>query len=279
ANPILLELPFALAEGSVVELTFSRAGASLGAERLVLASLSEGIEVPADARALPGGPDSGVTVIEILATSPAERERLQSLDLQADGKVSVEIRANGLVIDTLPWTELAQRSEALLEAAALPAAIEPRYLPAASPGLHNVSAHLTACEENCWIDYDLCYDGCVWVPNSGPCFDSCNANLNACLAACSTSCTPSTTTTTTITILGYVQTNIVKCAWDSSLGSADYYRRYLRKRKKTVTTTTTNADCSQTVTTTVTYPNNYCWGFAGPGPCTPTEYDLNQCTF
>ncbi len=219
------------------------------------------------------------TVVEFLSTAPAERARLRTLIEQ--GEIDLLVLVNGVEFEKLTFSDLEARSDDLRETMPAPHAISSQLtLPNnGEPITLDLQIPLKgACENGCYAQHDYCSDQCVWVPNSGPCFDACDDDLDYCLFDCSGQCNPSTTTSTTTQL---VQTTILNPIWTcikpGMSAPADYYRWTRLKYKVTTTTTTTNADCSVTVTTQVTYPFVYCWLFTNFGPCMQPQVALNIC--
>lgn len=228
-------------------------------------------------RAPDGIADLGPTVVEVLSDSPAQRDRIQRF--AGSGELSVEVRLDGALVDSLALEELVRRSSLLKQRADLaPRAITPQIRePADASGLHPLSAASTSCEDQCLAQYDRCADECVFSPDSDACFASCQAGRDDCLAECSGTCTETTTTSTEITEVSTTFLGPIECLGHPSFGR-DRYALVDILFKKTITTTTTHADCTETVTTDVTYFTNRCWQLYQLAPdCFVTNPSQNFC--
>lgn len=253
---LLYRLPTVPGVGDVVEFEFFHGERSLLVEEIDLIAEDPALEaLRPDAKSIPSA------VVEVLSTSPAERARIRRF--AQDAEVEVRVRLSGNRVETLSLSDLAQRSASLQgDESITPRAISPRLSqPSALPILKPpVIRAKSACEDGCYIQNDFCTDECVFVPNSGPCFDSCDEWLDECLGECAGVCTPWTNTSTAITLVSTIPVGPVECHYRSSSGKS-WYVWTERRFKRTVTTTTMNADCTETVSTDVTYFNLYCWSF------------------
>jgi len=267
---LFLRLPHSPPAGTRVEVDFLRGGQSLVREIIVLTdegNAERNLEAPGDAQP---------SVIEILSTSAAELARVRKL--LEGGEVSVQVRLDGELVDTLSLRQLVERSDDLRQSESLPRAIAPRLAEGEKQfGARGEGSALTegACENACYAQEDYCYDQCVWVPNSTPCFAACDEALDECLMECAGTCTPTTQTSTTVVLVSATPLYAFECKL--RFGSLDDYILTRLKYKRTVTTTTTNSDCSQTVSTTVTYIYVTCWSFFAQGCFYPQGSAFGFC--
>ena len=261
-NPQLLlyRLPAELADGSVLEVGLERRGATIFTEEITL--LADSTE---------GSPSS---VIELLSTSPAERARIHLLPADS---VKVQIRLEGRELQSLSLEELIEGSDALKEEGVLPRAIQPgsSVVPAGS-GFQSLVAPLTACEEDCWDDFDICTGNCSY-PSGPGCYPACDSALISCLNVCNPSCAPKVKTKTKVAVVSISAIGPVQCNQLAG-GGTDWYIWTQVNLKKTVTTTTTHEDCSQTVDVTVSYFDGFCWKYYVPDCSIPTSTITSTCS-
>lgn len=213
--------------------------------------LSEDLELAASDLVVDTRDFTATPVVELLAALPT---RLNALHRLAEsGQVEVVVEHNGVAKAGIPWIDLVFQSETLRQGEVAPHAVTStvRFEAASQP------AQKDACTDYCDDEQYDCYLYRCGQFGSASCYDACDDLYLDCLEGCGI-CQPSSTTTTTYTTVSTTPTSYVECRTDYFFGKG-YYRAYDRRIKRTVTTTTTNSDCSQTVTTTVSYFNIYCW--------------------
>ena len=216
---------------------------------------------------------SGTTVIEVLGTSPAMRARL------AEGRdgLTVTVRLNGDLFETLSFEELQKRSLVLREAETLPHALRSDLSPSRksvlaskNPGFTVGAGFLTkdACTDYCSDEHDNCpYDRCGQFPSQG-CLDACDAQFEDCLESCGV-CQTSSSTSQAISLVSVTPQGITQCMNDTFFWGKGIFEWTKRRFKVVTTTTTTNADCSITTSTSTSFFNNFCWSFRYNLNCFP----------
>lgn len=235
--------------------------------------LSEEIEIEMDGLSRRGvtldGP-AAPPVVELLA---ADSGRLAHLYRISDERqVEVVVRRGSVRILTETFMDLVAESQVLVAEGVRPQGLRSTFVEPASEG---DLFHKNGCIEFCDDQQDDCYLNRCGQFGSASCYDACDREWLDCLENCGI-CTPSTTSTTTFTSVGLTAQNVFECHTTSSEGLG-IYRRFLRRVKRTVTTTTTNADCSQTLTTEVSYFNEPCWGFLYQSNCANLGPICNLC--
>lgn len=212
----------------------------------------------------------GRPVVELLAAHGQRLERLEHL--AQTRSVDLAVHRDGAV-DRRPLSDLRAASDAL---SAEPFA--PFALVSSSPAAVTIEAPTklgetvldtvqtkSQCEQYC----DDQYDDCIWSrcepQGSSSCYDACYDQFLDCLEWECSICEVSSTTSTQNTLHSQTPTPYVECRYSPIFGYGKGQYRYIeRVIKQTRTTTTTNSDCSETVTTSVSYFNSNCWTFLYP---------------
>lgn len=268
SNLFFHQFAMALPVGTEIRFEIRHEDHLLLAEEVSLIEGSSGLGSEALAGAKFGG-----TVVEILSQAAAERSRLRHA--ASSEEINVSVWLDGELNEVLSISELVDRSTAL-RGNSIPHAILIRG--AAEAEALELPMTKGACENSCYNQHDACYDNCVWVPNSGPCFDSCDDDLDECLLDCSGGCNPSTTTSAFGTLLSESPFGSPECIKPYGLNPRKRYQKYQLIVRVTTTTTTTLANCSQTVTTTISYDYPTCYKFHAPGWCSNPRNEHNICT-
>ncbi|MEM9556741.1 MAG: hypothetical protein AAGC60_20950 [Acidobacteriota bacterium] len=211
----------------------------------------------------------GPQVVELLAAHPQRLARLDRFAASRD--IAVHLRHAG--------AEVVYAFDALrVDAASLDAQ-------GARPFDLTSTLHLAAQStptKNACIDFcDMEYEDCIFYrcepEGSQSCYNACEAQFVDCLEFECSICQVETSTSTNDTLHQVNPTGIQECRWSTFYG-VGYYDYLQLVIKRTTTTTTTNADCSETVTTSVSYYNSYCWRLAFNNPfCNPFFQAIPLC--
>jgi len=206
--------------------------------------------------------------IELLSQNPQQLTALHRLG-RSGAELEISLRY-GSMSQSFSYEELVAQSNELREA--LPDLLLTRtelvssrlQKPAASDE-RIVPLHKDQCTDWCDDEQYDCYLYRCGQFGSASCYNACDIQWEDCLESCGI-CQPDTTTTTTVTLFSVTDLGPVECKNDPYWVGNSWYIWSKIRYKKTVTTTTTNADCSQTVTTSVTYIDIYCWRYYAYDP-------------
>ncbi|MEM8930057.1 MAG: hypothetical protein AAGE94_02715 [Acidobacteriota bacterium] len=195
---------------------------------------------------------STIPVVELLAGQPARLELVRRA--QANGTVEVSIRHGEIDLGVFGLDGLEARGAELLQsAAASPFGLRSTV---SVPGVRQVKG---ACEDRCDDEQDDCYFSRCGQFGSSSCYNACDIDWVDCLEDCGI-CQPSSSSTVTTTTVSTTPTSTVLCTrmfFHPQVRGQQ--RAFTRRLKDTTTTTTINSDCSETVTTSVSYRNTSCW--------------------
>lgn len=249
--PVYLSFPNSLVIGD--ELTFEViAGGSP-----VLSESVELIEAENSDRA--GKAGSATPVVEFLAGHEARLAYVHRLGERHN--LEIRILQNGVEVETVAVADLLARSELLASADIAPLAHRSTVQIAATAP----QQEMFSCVFNCGLDQNTCYDQCG--VGDSYCLGICDSEFDECVHNCNGTCAPHTSTNTTYTLISLTPTSTYECHTSTIPGQTKgIFRLYTQLIKKTVTTTTTNLDCSETVTTQVSYFNFPCWIFQYSSP-------------
>lgn len=227
----------------------------VGGERF----FTEEVELVKTPRPLAAIELSAVPVVELLSANPARLGALYRIAARQD--VKVRVARNGELVGTVPFAELAAASDRLSQEAVLPFAV--RSTRRQETG-HRRSLQKDECTQFCDDQQNDCYLNRCGQFGSASCYDACDSQWIDCLESCGI-CQPSSSTSTTYSIASTTPLNVFECHTTfGSFSPKGIYRAYDRLIKRTDTTTTTNSDCTQTVTSQVSYFHTYCWVFQYP---------------
>lgn len=252
---LFFQLPKVLLPGeSKVTLTVEAAG------KVVLVEEIQAVEsVEADA---PEG------VVELLAGHPRQLAGLRQLADQGRA-AEVLISLDGEVLEKMSLEQLLLSSSALR--AALP---EPSPVTSTLTVDHLAPARATESDDKSLIESlnksactDYCdeqFDDCIAYRCNYTWCSGCQNEFEDCLESCGV-CQPSSSSTTQLSVVSVTPQGPVECHTHYFFGK-DLYIWTKVRYKQTVTTTTINSDCTQTVSSTVTYFNAFCWKFYAFSP-------------
>lgn len=206
--------------------------------------------------------------LELLSQSPQQLTALHRLG-RSGAELELSLR-HGSTSESFSYEELVAQSNELRDA--LPELlltrtelVSSRFQKPAASEERIAPLHKDQCTQ--WCDdeqYDCYLNRCGQF--GGPsCYNACDIQYLDCLEGCGI-CQPDSTTTTTVTLFSISELGPVECKFDPYWVGNSYYIWSKIRYKKTVTTTTTNSDCTQTVSTTVTYFDVYCWRYYAYSP-------------
>lgn len=208
---------------------------------------------------------SGPAVVELLASEPRRLHQLRELARERAVDIAVEVDGEALGIRNL--ADLEAQSVELKRRGASP--LDHRSTVSRPTAAYPRSG---ACNLACDAVRDDCYDfyGCGRFI-TGLCYSVCHLDWLDCVDGCGPSCQPGTTTSSETVFDGLVSTDELACG--DGLGMVAYrgfYRRMNKRLKVTTTTTTVAADCTETVSSTVTYYFTPCFQLEAADPtCSP----------
>jgi hypothetical protein len=228
--------------------------------------LAEKVELFRDALAAPPEIEkidfSAVPVVELLSANPARLAGVHRL--ARTEAVELRISRNGEVVKTLPFSEVAAASERLSQGPVLPFALRSAVSNAVE---RQPIAQKDECTQFCDDQQYNCYLNRCGQFGGPSCYAACDVEWIDCLENCGL-CQPSSSSTTVLSFVSDTPLNIFEChTVFFNAGPKGIYRKIDRLAKRTVTTTTTNADCTQTVTTQVTFFHLVCWALQQPQNC------------
>jgi hypothetical protein len=218
-------------------------------------------------------PAFATPVVELF---PARPERLAALERKSrDQRVEIAVYRNGELLLTASLTDLLRESETLRAQPFEPKSLrfeETRQPTPVAVGAESTAPSLNAkgfcfgctCLEQCDWEQDRCYQVCDNFNPGQACYDRCDQRFLSCQNSCG-GCQPSTSTSTQIgfgdiTVLSPSQCHHVNTPPPQGSILNGFYDFIRQTRSQIVTTTTHHADCTQTVTTTVTsLPAQTCW--------------------
>ncbi len=213
------------------------------------------------------------SVVEILAAHPNRRELLNQQ--AADRSVEVEINHNGASLGVFSWNQLEHRSQEMKM-------VKPADISSETSSRAVGVPFKSACEQLCEAELDDCNESRCGQFGSQSCYNSCNQAYEDCLVHDCGLCVQDSTTVTTLEVQSETATNTVLCTRSFFNSSVVGRQRLFNQRiKQTDTTTVTQTDCSQTLSTNVTYFNQGCWrwiDFNGCFPVVTTENPAANCS-
>lgn len=232
----------------------------------------------------------GVGAFELLATQPALLDRLYQLATNRANKLNLQVFVDGRAVHEFSsFQDLVRYNRELKIKGFNP-------LPAPSRVVDHTGSSETAaisparpmtakgmqpdpwCADQCYADYDRCYDG-GWGCDYGDC-SRCQNNLDACLYYCPIVCVdPKSVKDTTSTSLVGVNPGFQECRehwWENDFYLGEWYTDTLRTFKHTTTRRTEYCDGrveQQVISVSYTYQRcwsrtylqcNYPWTWAQP---------------
>ncbi len=260
--PVYLSSPNSLAVGD--QLTFE---VIAGGSPVLL----ESVELIEDGNGDRSNASSASPVVEFLAGHEARLAYVHRLSERHN--LEIRVSQNGSEVETVAFADLLARSELLASQAIVPMAHRSTLQVAATAS----QQEMFSCVFNCGLDQNTCYDQCG--VGDSYCLGICDSEFDECVHDCNGTCAPHTSTNTTYSLVSLTATSTYQCHTTSILGQEKgIFRLYTQRVKKTVTTTTTNLDCSETVTTQVSYFNQPCWIFQYLSPfCSSLGQLTNFC--
>lgn len=232
-------------------------------------SLTEALELSTDDASL--GEHKGTRVVELLGGQPARLEFLRRAVQK--GTVEVVLFLGDVDLGRRTLSELEAQSTRLRDRGVQPFASRSSV---ESPG-KLFTKSMEDCTYACEVAQDDCYYYQCGQFGSAACYGNCDMLYVSCLESCGV-CQPSSSSQTTYTTVSTTATSTVEC--HKSITNPPYtglQRLYNRQIKRTVTTTTINSDCSQTVTTQVTYFTTPCWTWIDYYPCYWITFEGQSC--
>lgn len=198
-------------------------------------------------------------VVELLAAQPARLDFLRRAAERGTVEVVVVHGPTDLGLRTLDDLEASSAGLTAVNPFGLRSSV-------ATPGAEGRQTKFN-CEQYCDDEQDSCYlDRCGQF-GSASCYDACDIEWLNCLESCGI-CQPSSTSSTVTTIVSTTPTSNVVCTRSFfNPAVTGRQRAFTRQLKHTTTTTTTNSDCSQTVTTSISYSNTLCWQWINFNSC------------
>lgn len=254
-EPLYIELASSLSVGDLVRFEIRAEGLPLLTEQVRLTEAPLVVEV--DGVTLP----VSTPVIELLASHSTRLEMLRRA--AAEGAVEISIFHGESQLGSFDLAELDRRSTELLSSVGVsPFGLRSTVSEAAARVEKN-----SQCEYYCDDEQDSCYlDRCGQF-GSASCYDACDREYIDCLETCGI-CQPSSSTTVSEQVVSTTPTSTVLCTRSFFNWSVTGYQRAMdRQIKRTETTTTVNSDCSETVTTSVSYYNIICWQWLNYNTC------------
>lgn len=249
--PLYVELPAGFKPGDRFQFEVRRNGAPFSTEEVeVLAASVADAKIDFAAR----------PVVELFSTHPSRLNLLRRT--LAEAAAEVAIFANGKPVRTETFADLERKGRDLAGASIAPQAIRStvRTEASARPNQKN------ACTDACYFELEDCnYYRCGQF-GSASCYDNCYWLYLDCLEYNCSNCVPSSSSTTTYTTVSTTPTSTVECHTSGGFFPKGFYRLYTKQIKQTITTTTINSDCSETVTTQISYFNINCWVYQYADP-------------
>lgn len=258
ADPLFFELPASVAVGDTLRFEIT-VGDSV--------SLTETVELTRAPAAVEGVSTSAVSAVELLAAQPARLDFLRRA--AAENQVEILVTRGETVLGTYAFGELAAASESLAPGGVRPFDLRSTLeVERARPALGESPSWKYTCEELCDLDQEDCYY--YRCDQFGPpsCYQACDDQWEDCLTSCGF-CQPSSSSTTTTTIQSSTPISGLICKRSFFSSATGHQRLFRQQLKHTTTTTTINSDCSQTVTTSITYSTEDCWKWI----------DFNSCAY
>lgn len=238
------------------------AGDRLKFEILVNGLLSLTEEVELLGMSAENRPSFGTPVVELLAAAPARLELLRRAAM--DGTVEVTSYLGDTKLEHRTFADLDAESAALRTEGALPYDLSSELSYAAPTDLQNKYS----CQDFCDMEQDDCYLNRCGQFGSASCYDACDTEWVQCMEAECGVCQPSSSTEVTETVDSTTPTSTTVCKRSFFNAAVSGVQRLMNRRiKRTETTTTTNSDCSETVTTNVTYYDTTCWKWINFNGC------------
>lgn len=233
-------------------------------------------------RILPGQ-QGDRTVLEMFSGDPGQvavlRERMEQ-----GAKVEVEIFVGGFSAEVVRFETLLARSTQLLRHPPLPRSVATRLvLASAREKLESLAGALTVCEQQCYDEWDWCYENRCDFGGPPSCLDACDRQLEDCLDACQPP-PPSQPTTEIVYVTEplYYYSLGIDCFYDVFYPWDGWeFDEQVWTFKRTKKQITHNCDGTDTVVILeVTYFNDYCyqrWFWSCGGPF--IRYRLNGCWY
>lgn len=248
--PVYVSFPGDLAIGDEVAFEVTLDGAPFLAETLEL--VASEISGENRTRSENKVAEEGRPVVEFLAGQPQRLTVLHHLGERQ--QVDITTLHNGEIAEKVSLQDLVAQSEILSAGPLDPFALQSTVvIQAPAPPAENYT-----CVEICDLELDYCINNQCGGGGTS-CTNYCEQQYVDCLEGCGF-CVPSSTSTTTYSTVSVTPTSTYECHTSSVPGwSKGIWRLYTKRIKKTVTTTTINNDCTQTVTTQITYFNLPCW--------------------
>lgn len=249
--PLYVELEASFAPGDRFKFEVRRNGEIFSTEEVELVA---------------GGTDSAKIdftarpVVELFSTHPSRLNLLRRT--VSEGAAEVAISQNGKLVRTEAFAALERKGRELAGAAISPQAMRSTDRTEASAR----PAQKSACTDACYFELEDCnYYRCGQF-GSAACYDNCYWLYLDCLEYNCSNCIPSSSSTTTYSTVSTTPTSVYECHTSGGFFPKGIYRRYTKQIKQTVTTTTINSDCSETVTTSISYFNINCWVYQYSDP-------------
>ena len=229
---------------------------------------------------------------ELLATRPALLDRLYQLARERSNKLTVQVLVDDRVIHEFSsFQELVRYNRELKSKGfnPLPAASEVRdhtgaaEEPASSPARPMTAKGMQPdpyCADQCYADYDRCYDG-GWGCDYGDC-SRCQASLDQCLSFCPIVCVdPRSVSDSTNTAIVAYTPGVQECRehwWENDFQFGEWYTdtRITYKHTKVRRTEYCDGRVEQTVIS-VWYSYGYCWNRSYIGCSYPWTWAQPTC--
>lgn len=211
----------------------------------------------------------GAPVVELLAGQPARLEFLRRA--AKTGTVEISLSLGGASFGRRTLSELEAQSTRLRASGVRPSAT--RSAVKSSRGIKQIFAESEDCQYDCEVAQDDCYYYQCGQFGSAACYGNCDMLYESCLENCGI-CQPSSSSQTTVTVHSTTPTSVVQCRRSFFNSSVTGHQRYNdRVMKQTVTTTTINSNCTETVTTQVSYYSTFCWQWIDFNSCSPVAWE------
>lgn len=203
---------------------------------------------------------SATPVVEFLATAPARLDFLRRAAV--NGTVEVISYLGATKVGNWVFADLEAESALLRTEGALPYDLSSKLTLAAPTTVQNKYS----CHDICDWEQDDCYLNQCGQFGSASCYNACDDQWVQCMEGCGV-CQPSSSTQVTETVVSTTPTSTTACKRSFFNSTTGTQRLMNRRIKRTTTTTTTNSNCTQTVSTSVSYYNTTCWKWINLNSC------------